>query len=205
MNEGGFALEQLMELAGLSVAEAGGDGLVAARHLFHFGYKPTIYYPKPSKPAIFVGLQKQLKNLNIPFTEDFHSELKKTSLIIDAIFGFSFKGPPREPFSAVVKALEETKVPILAVDAPSSWDIDGGPPPDGQVGHNFMPDYLISLTAAKPLCKHFKGKRHFLGGRFLSKEMAAKYDLDVPDYQGVDQIVEVPVGAEISVAGGEKL
>ena len=29
--------------------------------------------------------------------------------------------------------------------------------------------------------------------RFLGAEMAEKYELDVPDYQGVDQIVEVPV------------
>ncbi len=60
MQSPGFSVDQLMELAGLSVAEAvwrarppskwkrvlvvcgpgnnGGDGLVAARHLFHFGY-----------------------------------------------------------------------------------------------------------------------------------------------------------------------
>ena len=56
--QSGFSLDQLMELAGLSVASAvaaeyppdrrilvvagpgnnGGDGLVAARHLRHFGY-----------------------------------------------------------------------------------------------------------------------------------------------------------------------
>lgn len=62
----GFSLDQLMELAGLSVAAAlhdafparrrvlvvagpgnnGGDGLVAARHLFHFGYSPTVLYPR---------------------------------------------------------------------------------------------------------------------------------------------------------------
>lgn len=57
----GFSIDQLMELAGLSVASSimaeyppsqysrvlivagpgnnGGDGLVAARHLYHFGYK----------------------------------------------------------------------------------------------------------------------------------------------------------------------
>ena len=72
-----FTIFQLMELAGLAVAQAtyryfedyvrpklgktenvsvlaicgpgnnGGDGLVAARHLQQFGYRPTIYYPKP--------------------------------------------------------------------------------------------------------------------------------------------------------------
>lgn len=31
----------------------GGDGLVAARHLWHYGYKPTIYYPKQGKNELY--------------------------------------------------------------------------------------------------------------------------------------------------------
>jgi hypothetical protein len=31
----------------------GGDGLVAARHLRHYGYQPTIYYPKRSKNELY--------------------------------------------------------------------------------------------------------------------------------------------------------
>lgn len=31
----------------------GGDGLVAARHLFQYGYQPTIYYPKRSKNELY--------------------------------------------------------------------------------------------------------------------------------------------------------
>lgn len=58
-----------------------------------------------------------------------------------------------------------------------------------------MPPALISLTAPKPLVKWFKG-RHFLGGRFLSPEMADKYGLDIPAYEGLDQVVEVPVEGE---------
>jgi NAD(P)H-hydrate epimerase len=170
----------------------GGDGLVAARHLHHFGYNPTIYYPKPSKPDLFVGLQKQLKSLLIPFTEDFHSSLKSTDFIVDAIFGFSFQPPVREPFPAVIEALTKTSKPILSVDSPSCWDVEGGPPKEGELGAEFMPPYLISLTAAKPSVKYYKGT-HFVGGRFLSEEVARKYDLTVPDYQGVDQIAEVPI------------
>jgi len=33
--------------------QTGGDGLVAARHLWHYGYKPTIYYPKQSKNDLY--------------------------------------------------------------------------------------------------------------------------------------------------------
>ncbi|KAF1953447.1 meiotically up-regulated gene 182 protein [Byssothecium circinans] len=213
MSAGAFSIDQLMELAGLSVSQAvfklqplnkggriliacgpgnnGGDGLVAARHLHHYGYQPTIYYPKQSKNELYQRLRKQLEDLKVPFTNDFPSALRQTDHIVDAIFGFSFSGEVREPFPSVIEALRDTKIPVLAVDAPSSWNIEDGPPDNGP-GKGFFPEALISLTAPKPLVKWFKG-RHFLGGRFLSEEMAAKYELDVPKYEGLDQVVEVPI------------
>ncbi len=72
-----FSVDQLMELAGLSVASAveryygaqqkkkvralvicgpgnnGGDGLVAARHLAHFGFSVSVVYPKPPKIDLY--------------------------------------------------------------------------------------------------------------------------------------------------------
>lgn len=81
----------------------------------------------------------------------------------DSIIGFSFSGEVREPFAAVITALENTTVPVTAVDAPSSWSIEDGPPKSGP-GAKFNPENLISLTAPKPLVSHFKG-RHFVGGR----------------------------------------
>ncbi|PBP24633.1 hypothetical protein BUE80_DR004442 [Diplocarpon rosae] len=203
MGIGAFSLDQLMELAGLSVSQAvfhvhppsrgprvlvacgpgnnGGDGLVAARHLWHYGYKPTVYYPKQSKNDLY-----QLKNLNIPFTNDFPAALEAADHVIDAIFGFSFAGEVREPFPAVIQALQETAVPVTSVDAPSSWDIEEGPPKSGP-GSSFHPAVLVSLTAPKPLVNFFKG-RHFIGG---SPDIQKKYELNLPEYQGMDQVVEV--------------
>ncbi|KAL5332249.1 YjeF N-terminal domain-containing protein [Aspergillus crustosus] len=218
MGVGGFSLDQLMELAGLSVAQAvyrvhppssgknvlvicgpgnnGGDGLVAARHLSHFGYTPSIYYPKPGKKDLYDRLQAQLRALSIPSIQppDFPSALKTTNFVIDAIFGFSFGGPLRDPFPEIISALEKSTVPVLAVDAPSSWDVEAGPPREGP-GSGFMPEVLVSLTAPKPCVKYYRG-RHFVGGRFLTREVAEKYGLDVPEYPGVDQILEVGVDAE---------
>jgi NAD(P)H-hydrate epimerase len=130
----------------------------------------------------------------VPFTNDFPSALGTTDHIIDAIFGFSFSGEVREPFPSVIAALRDTKIPVLAVDAPSSWNIEEGPPNEGP-GKGFMPEALISLTAPKPLVKWFNG-RHFVGGRFLGNDVAEKYGLDVPKYDGLDQVVEVPVESE---------
>lgn len=216
MEEGGFSLDQLMELAGLSVSQAvyrvhppskgknilvvcgpgnnGGDGLVAARHLYQYGYNPSVYYPKEGKHELYQRLKTQLKNLNVPFVPDFTEALKSADLIVDAIFGFSFGGPLREPFPAIIRQMEETSVPVLSVDAPSSWDIEAGPPKEGP-GSKFMPQFLVSLTAPKPCVKYYRG-RHFLGGRFLSKPIIEKYGLDCPNYPGIDQIVEVGVDAE---------
>ncbi|CAG9995167.1 unnamed protein product [Clonostachys byssicola] len=206
-----FSIDQLMELAGLSVSQAvfrvhplekgprilvacgpgnnGGDGLVAARHLFHYGYSPTIFYPKRSKNELYQRLAKQLEDLRVPFVDDFRTALDSTDHVVDAIFGFSFSGEVREPFPAVIQALADTKVPVTSVDAPSSWDIENGPPNSG-LGSNFMPATLVSLTAPKPLVKHFTG-RHFVGGRFVSPMIAKKYDFEVPEYEGLDQVVEV--------------
>ncbi|KAG6008454.1 hypothetical protein E4U21_004476 [Claviceps maximensis] len=211
-----FSIDQLMELAGLSVSQAvtrlqplnkgrrilvacgpgnnGGDGLVAARHLYHYGYKPTIFYPKKSKNDLYQRLTKQLEELEVPFVDDFQSALKSTDHIVDAIFGFSFSGEVREPFPGVIKSLETTKLPVTSVDAPSSWHIENGPPESG-LGSSFMPTALVSLTAPKPLVKYFKG-HHFVGGRFVSPSMARKYDIDVPEYVGVDQIVEIQTNTE---------
>lgn len=84
--------------------------------------------------------------------------------------GFSFSGEVREPFPKVIQALEETKIPITSVDAPSSWNIEDGPPKSG-LGSAFMPTALVSLTAPKPLVKYFKG-RHFVGGRYVQWQLA---------------------------------
>lgn len=234
--EGGYTLDQLMELAGLSVSQAlyalyppgssspasttaqnhpaagprvlvacgpgnnGGDGLVAARHLHSYGYRPTIWYPKAGKTEHLSRLVTQARNMCIPIAprdSRLSDLLQETDLAVDAIFGASFAsgGAIREPFPEAIQGLAGTRVPVLAVDAPSGWDIETGPPEDhGHPASGYMPDALISLTAPKPLVKRFTG-RHFVGGRFLTTQVADKFGIDVPAYKSVEQIVEVPVGA----------
>ncbi|KAI8146656.1 YjeF-related protein [Fennellomyces sp. T-0311] len=207
---GGFSVDQLMELAGLSVAQAvqksfdknqfpkvlvcvgpgnnGGDGLVAARHLYHFGYKPALYYPKQPNKDLYQRLLKQCRQLELPVHQDFPGD-QAADVLVDSIFGFSFHGEVREPFKQVIKTFEETKKPIVAVDIPSGWDVEQGP--TDQV--KYQPSVLVSLTAPKQCATHFKGKRHFLGGRFVPPTLAKKFDFEVPPFPGADQVVELPV------------
>ena len=142
MTKPGFSIDQLMELAGLSVANAifdwnpgatlnnnvlvicgpgnnGGDGLVAARHLKHFGFSPTIICPKLGKGDLFKNLITQCRNLEIATVDDCPDDLSPFGVIIDAIFGFSFEGPIREPYLSIIKRLSTSPVPVMSVDVPS--------------------------------------------------------------------------------------
>ena len=69
----------------------GGDGLVAARHLWHYGYQPTIYYPKQGKNDLYARLATQLQDLNVSFVDDFGAALKEANHVVDAIFGMSYQ------------------------------------------------------------------------------------------------------------------
>uniref|UniRef100_A0A3Q2LNW9 NAD(P)H-hydrate epimerase n=1 Tax=Equus caballus TaxID=9796 RepID=A0A3Q2LNW9_HORSE len=184
-NEYQFSVDQLMELAGLSCATAiakaypptsmsrspptvlvvcgpgnnGGDGLVCARHLKLFGYQPTIYYPKrPNKP-LFTALVTQCQKMDIPFLGEMPPESmlidELYELVVDAIFGFSFKGDVREPFRSILSVLNGLTVPIASIDIPS---------------------------APKKSATHFTGRYHYLGGRFVPPALEKKYQLNLPPY-----------------------
>eukprot|EP01111_Echinosteliopsis_oligospora_P015995 TRINITY_DN6507_c0_g1_i1.p1 TRINITY_DN6507_c0_g1~~TRINITY_DN6507_c0_g1_i1.p1 ORF type:complete len:229 (+),score=48.04 TRINITY_DN6507_c0_g1_i1:144-830(+) len=207
-HDGGFEIAsglQLMELAGLSVAQLcqklyspceflivvgpgnnGGDGLVAARHLQLFGYTPIIYYPK--RIDKLQHLVDQCNYHGIQFIEKFPSTefLNKYTFIVDTIFGYSFKGDIRAPFDSIIKTLKEVKAPIIAVDIPSGWDVE-----QGNKGFGYEPAVLISLGAPKLCAKTFKGP-HYLGGRFIPERLAKKLDLNLPPYPGSDQFVQIP-------------
>jgi hydroxyethylthiazole kinase-like uncharacterized protein yjeF len=189
-SSGGFSIEQLMELAGFSVAAAsldffqnnkhlntrndrevlvvcgpgnnGGDGLVAARHLQHFGFQPTVIYPKQGKGQLFVNLVKQLDNLKIPIYQEPPAleSSKRFLFAVDALFGFSFTGPPRQPYSNIIQLLVESKVSVVSVDIPSGWDVENG----DIHGTNFKPAAVVSLTAPKLCMRDYVGT-HYVGGR----------------------------------------
>jgi NAD(P)H-hydrate epimerase len=100
--------------------------------------------------------------------------LAASDVVLDAIFGFSFKPPVRAPFDAALPLIARSGLPIVSVDIPSGWDVEGGadaPGPagaSGQGGLALYPDVLVSLTAPKEGVRKFTG-RHFLGGRFVPK------------------------------------
>ncbi|CAL5336798.1 unnamed protein product [Camellia sinensis] len=226
----GFSVDQLMELAGLSVATAiaevyrsteynrvlaicgpgnnGGDGLVAACHLHHFGYNLSVCYPKRTPKPLYDGLVTQLESLCVPFlsVEDLSMDLSNDfDILVDAMFGFSFRGTPRPPFDVLIQRLisiqnhhrmhQESPV-VVSIDIPSGWHVE-----EGDIsGEGIKPDMLVSLTTPKLCAKRFCGPHHFLGGRFVPPSIVDKYKLQLPPYPGTSMCVRIGKPPQIDIS-----
>ena len=157
----------------------GGDGLVASRYLKEFGNEVDILYPKKNtKNPLYTRLITQCENYEIKISEkiydnkeDYEKIFKNYDIIVDALFGFSFKGEIRQPFKTIIEAMKKFENKIISVDIPSGFDID-----KGNIFDTFIPKGLISLTLPKLCSKTFKGE-HFLGGRFVPKKLFEKFNI----------------------------
>ncbi len=95
---------------------------MAARHLTLFNYKCSLYYPKRTDNQLYKDLLHQCKTMDIELLEDcpaLEATNKEYGLIVDSLFGFSFKPPVRESFKQIMDLLVKTKVPVVSVDIPS--------------------------------------------------------------------------------------
>uniref|UniRef100_A0A5K3F1I5 NAD(P)H-hydrate epimerase n=1 Tax=Mesocestoides corti TaxID=53468 RepID=A0A5K3F1I5_MESCO len=210
-----FSVDQLMELAGYSCAVAiqsaypraamkssdggvliccgpgnnGGDGLVCARHLKLFGYKPTIYYPRSPTKQLYKNLVTQCEKMGIAFLSYIPSDVKilesSYDLIVDALFGFGFRPPLKPDFAEVVQCIADLQVPLACIDVPSGWEVGE----KTETKDILQPDCLISLTAPKLCARRFNGRFHFLGGRFVPPILADKYNLCLPQYPDASPVV----------------
>ena len=86
------------------------------------GYEPVIFYPKRTSKEIYQTVVTQCETLHIPFIDKLPTAAdidSKYHVVVDAIFGFSFKGAVRAPFDTVLATLKQVKKPLASVDVPS--------------------------------------------------------------------------------------
>ena len=110
----------------------GGDGLALARHLHNRGADVSIALTiDPSKYKGDALINWQIVSaMKLPWEQ--LDPLKIASapalLLVDAIFGTGLEQAPREPFPAIAAAVEQSRLPLLAIDLPSGMDCDIGRP-----------------------------------------------------------------------------
>ncbi len=82
----------------------------------HANLHVQVMYPKRTDKPLYHGLVTQLQSLNIPFLEAddiLHGAplRERFDVVIDAIFGFSFRGAPRPPFAGVLEVPLPLRLP----------------------------------------------------------------------------------------------
>ena len=141
----------LMETAGIAVAEEvlarwpagrvvvfagggnnGGDGLVVARLLRGAGRSVEIalFFDPPSSSSDAALQWRRIEPLGLPTARIGSAEegraaalrARDAACVVDALLGTGLTGEVREPTRSAIEALDETGVPIVAVDAPSGLD-----------------------------------------------------------------------------------
>ncbi len=171
----------------------GGDGFVAARHLTNKGAKVNLFLigdpggiHTEEARLNWNLIQKMERNIKIYVIRG-PSDLEKAKrykkhadVIVDAMLGTGLRGSLREPFSSVVRLINESGTPVVSVDSPTGLN-----PSTGEV-------HGLAVKATCTVTFH-KMKRGFL---------------EAKEYTGTVTIADIGIPKEVeavSISGLERL
>ena len=136
----------------------GGDGLVCARLLRQKGLECDVLLL--TAPEELSGdARTNLERLVGPGPVEFAPEaLRGAAVIVDAILGTGFSGPPRDPAVGAIRAINEggDRAAVVACDVPSGVDASTGE----VAGEAVVARATATFNAAKPGLWISPGKQH---------------------------------------------
>lgn len=110
----------------------GGDGAAAARHLREAGVRVTLLYAaEPSSLTGEAAIQRDAAGAcGIPLgfhgPQDGAVDWRAYTGIVDALLGTGAAGAPRGAYAGLIRAANESGLPIVSADIPSGLDADTG-------------------------------------------------------------------------------
>lgn len=129
--------EKVVVLAGKG--NNGGDGLVAARWLAHWGRAVEVYAPEGQEGDAGVARRAlEAHGLEVRPLSDWRPEAR--TVVVDALFGTGLRGPLEGPYAVLVERLNASGLPVVSVDLPS--------------GLPYAPHVRAHLTVALAGLKH---------------------------------------------------
>ena len=184
INDIGIKEEVLMENAGQKMAEKiaevlkndltkkisvfcgsgnnAGDGFVVARRLNNLGFFVEIFLAtdkKKLKNAAALNFSV-CQNLNIKIyekEEDIEKILVRSNLIVDALFGISFRGELSSFFSKITKKINDSKKFVVSLDVPSGVYADFNIPDYNAVKANLT----LTVSFFKQSCFLYPSKLNY--------------------------------------------
>jgi NAD(P)H-hydrate epimerase len=155
INEAGIPGEQLMKIAGEGAAEEilefvsryhqnhvkrfvliagkgnnGGDAYVAARYLYKNTNIPILLYAV-TPPDNLIGdakihAERLPQKVTITSCKNGQISFKKGDIIIDGLLGTGIKGPLKAPYDTLISEINNSELPVIALDIPSGLNGDDG-------------------------------------------------------------------------------
>lgn len=151
----------------------GGDGFVIARHLENHDIDVRILLfaaPEDLRGDAAINFRilqvagTPLRVLDLsPDLEELEAELAGAEWIVDALLGTGTQGGLREPYPALIGAINRASARVLAVDLPSGMDCDTG----GPLGECVRAEHTATFVARKrgfdaPGAKEWTGEVHVI-------------------------------------------
>jgi NAD(P)H-hydrate epimerase len=140
----------------------GGDGLAIARHLHNRGHDIHILLlaagDKYQGDALINW--KIIEAMQLPTSPLTPASINSADLLIDALFGTGLIAAPRSPFAEIANAVNESRIPVLAIDIPSGLDCDTGYPliPSTIRAANTITFVAEKIGFANPAAKPYLGQ-----------------------------------------------
>ena len=116
----------------------GGDGLCAAWYLTRWGYQPHIIVTGErthlkDEPAVYARILEELGQslhelTGIESVEALREPMSRAPLIVDALLGIGWQAPLRPLQEHLIRLMNQSGKPIVAVDVPSGLEADTGLP-----------------------------------------------------------------------------
>ena len=110
----------------------GGGGLCAARHLANRGLRVRVCLAEPDRMGEVPAFQRRVLE-STSAEEVTWDGLGQADLILDALLGYSLRGPPRGETARLLAWANEARTPIIALDLPSGVDATTGATPGDHV------------------------------------------------------------------------
>lgn len=128
----------------------GGDGFVIARKLFEVGHNIKIILASgPPKSQTAEEMMSRTDGIKIYNAQDNYSVcmrlISRADFIIDAIFGFGFKGEPDNEIKNVIFEINRSDSEVISVDLPSGVYCDG----EGVSSAAVKADLTITISTYK--------------------------------------------------------
>lgn len=165
----------------------GGDGFLLARLLFGAGVRAAVCYPGKTsggnaRPVADLGAmsegaareyQKLPPEIPVFFTPDFlkTDEAGAVSAAVDAMFGVGLTRPVEGRFADCVQALNESSIPVLALDIPTGISADTG----AVLGCAVKATGTVAISHLK------RGHLLFPGAEFCGKLCVSDIGVRAPD------------------------